>query len=75
MHSDTIFVPSGDTVNLSFNYLNSLGNFGMVFKPKSDSIIIKTIEVPIENKSNQIGYFVGSFGIGAILGIIAGMSK
>ena len=76
VHSDTIFVPSGDTVNLSFNYLNNSGNFGMVFKPKSDSIITKTVEIPQEkNDANNIGYFVGSFGIGAILGILVGLQR
>jgi hypothetical protein len=74
VHSDTIFVPSGDTINMSFNYKNNLGNFGLLYKPKPDSIIVKTIQVPEQNNSNY-GYFVGSFGIGAILGIIAGMAN
>jgi len=74
--SDTIFVPSGDTLNLSFNYSKNLGTFGLEYRPKTDSMEIKTIQVPQDNtNSNNIGYFVGSFGIGAILGIIAGMSN
>lgn len=74
--SDTVFVPSGDTINMSFNYFNNLGRFGLEYKPKADSIIYKTIELPTNNDTgNNVGYFVGSFGIGAILGILVSLQK
>ena len=51
VQADSVLLPSGDTLNMAFSYAERRGNFSLVFKPRPDSIITKTIlqQVPTDD--------------------------
>jgi hypothetical protein len=74
--SDSIVVPTGDTLNLAFNYANRKGNFSVVYKPRPDSVITNTVFMPIKSdEPYPYGAIIGTFGIGILVGVIGALSK
>lgn len=68
--SDSVLLPTGDTLNLAFNYLEKKGSFSVVYRPRPDSIITKIVNVPIHQEtSGDLGYVFGAFGVGVLVGI------
>ena len=72
--ADSVITSTNDTINMAFNYTNRRGYFSLVYRPRPDSIQVKTITVPVEEKQNY-GYLVGTFGLGLVLGVLAGVKK
>ena len=72
--ADSIITPTSDTINMAFNYANRKGFFSLVYRPRPDSIQVQTITVPVEAKQNY-GFLVGTFGLGLVLGVVAGAKK
>lgn len=73
--SDSIIVPSGDTLNLAFSYFDRKGNFSLLFRPRPDSILVKEVTIPImKEEPYPYGAILGAFGIGTILGIVLMMN-
>ena len=72
--ADSVITSTNDTINMAFNYTNRRGYFSLVYRPRPDSIQVKTITVPIEEKQNY-GYLVGTFGLGLVLGVLSGVKK
>jgi hypothetical protein len=72
--ADSVITPTNDTINMAFNYTNRRGYFSLVYKPRPDSIQIKTITLPVEERQNY-GYLVGTFGLGLVLGIMSGVRR
>lgn len=67
--SDSIIVPTGDTLNLAFNYSNRRGGFSLVFKPRPDSIQTKIITIPVKTEEYPYGTIIGAFGLGILVGV------
>lgn len=73
--SDSIIVPTGDTLNLAFNYQDRRGTFSLVYKPRPDSIIVKEILKPFEKESEYpYSHILGAIGVGIMIGVYS-MSK
>jgi hypothetical protein len=72
--ADSVITSTNDTINMAFNYINRRGYFSLVYRPRPDSIQVKTITVPVEEKQNY-GYLVGTFGLGLVLGVLGGVKK
>jgi len=72
--ADSVITSTNDTINMAFNYTNRRGYFSLVYRPRPDSIQVKTITVPVEEKQNY-GYLVGTFGLGLVLGVLGGVKK
>lgn len=73
--SDSIIVPTGDTLNLAFNYFQRKGSFSMVYKPRPDSIVYREILKPIEKEIEYpYSHILGAIGIGIMIGVYS-MSK
>lgn len=72
--ADSIITPTSDTINMAFNYANRKGFFSLVYRPRPDSIQVQTITIPVEAKQNY-GFLVGTFGLGLVLGVVAGAKK
>ncbi len=75
--ADSVITNTGDTLNLAFSYHDRKGNFSLVFKPRPDSVLIKTIEIPITepNKLSDFGALLGTFGLGLLIGVGAVLSR
>ena len=75
--ADSVITTTGDTIQVAFSH-NPFDKsfFSMVVKPRPDSILTKTIEIPIvhEEKSTDIAWIISSFAIGIGIGIL-GASK
>jgi len=72
--ADSVITSTNDTINMAFNYTNRRGYFSLVYRPRPDSIQVKTITVPVEEKQNY-GFLVGTFGLGLVLGVLGGVKK
>jgi len=72
--ADSVITSTNDTINMAFNYTNRRGYFSLVYRPRPDSIQVKTITVPVEEKQNY-GYLCGAFGLGLVLGVLGGARK
>ena len=72
--ADSVITSTNDTINMAFNYTNRRGYFSLVYRPRPDSIQVKTITLPVEEKQNY-GYLVGTFGLGLVLGVLGGVKK
>lgn len=67
--SDSIIVPTGDTINLAFNYMNRKGSFSLVYKPRPDSIVFREIIKPVKSEEPfPYGHILGAIGLGILLG-------
>lgn len=74
--ADSVLLPSGDTLNMAFSYADRRGNFSLVFKPRPDSIITKTILYPVlTDEPYPYGAIIGTFGLGILIGVAAALSK
>lgn len=75
--ADSVITTTGDTIQVAFSH-NPFDKsfFSMVVKPRPDSILTKTIEIPVmvESKTNDIGWIISAFAIGLGIGIL-GTSK
>lgn len=75
--ADSVITTTGDTIQVAFSH-NPFDKsfFSMVVKPRPDSILTRTIEIPIvhEEKSTDIAWIISSFAIGIGIGIL-GASK
>ena len=67
--SDSIIVPTGDTLHLAFNYAERKGAYSLVYRPRPDSIILKTITIPVKENRFPFEETIGAFGIGILLGV------
>lgn len=74
--ADSVLLPTGDTLNLAFNYWERKGSFSVVYRPRPDSIVTRTVHIPVmqETKSN-LEYIFGAFGVGILVGIGAMLSN
>jgi hypothetical protein len=70
--SDSIIVPTGDTLNLAFNYFQRKGSFSMVYKPRPDSIVYREILKPIIKESEYpYSHILGAIGVGILIGVFS----
>ena len=68
--ADSVIVPTGDTLNLAFNYQDRRGSFSLVFKPRPDTIMTREILKPIETEAPfPFAAIFGALGLGTILGL------
>jgi hypothetical protein len=75
--ADSVITNTGDTIQVAFSHKPfDKSYFSMVVKPRPDSILTRTIEIPIvhEEKSTDIAWIISSFAIGIGIGIL-GASK
>lgn len=74
--SDSVVTSTGDTLNLSFGYHNRKGAFSVVFRPRPDSIVLREVQVPVRSEEpTPYGTYLGMFGLGLLIGVVAGLSK
>ena len=75
--ADSVITTTGDTIQVAFTH-NPFDKsfFSMVVKPRPDSILTKTIEIPViqESKTTDIGWILSAFAIGLGVGLL-GASK
>lgn len=69
--ADSVIVPTGDTLNLAFNYSNRRGGFSLVFKPRPDSVITQVVTVPVYKEDYPYGAIIGTFGLGILVGVVS----
>lgn len=72
--ADSVITTTGDTVNVSFNHSKEKSYFSMVVKPRPDSILTKTIEIPAmqDKQTTDIGWIISAFAIGIGIGLLGG---
>ena len=72
--SDSVITKTKDTVNMAFTYANRKGYFSLVFKPRPDSIVVNTIQIPVIQPKimTDLAWVVGAFGIGLGVGAYYG---
>jgi hypothetical protein len=71
--ADSVITTTGDTIQVAFSHIPfDKSFFSMVVKPRPDSILTKTIEIPIiqESKTTDIGWIISAFAIGLGIGIL-----
>lgn len=73
--ADSVITTTGDTIQVAFSHIPfDKSFFSMVVKPRPDSILTKTIEIPViqESKTTDIGWIISAFAIGLGIGILGG---
>ena len=71
--ADSVITTTGDTIQVAFSHVPfDKSFFSMVVKPRPDSILTKTIEIPViqESKTTDIGWIISAFAIGLGIGIL-----
>jgi hypothetical protein len=71
--ADSVITTTGDTIQVAFSHIPfDKSFFSMVVKPRPDSILTKTIEIPIiqESKTTEFGWIISAFAIGLGIGIL-----
>lgn len=72
LQSDSVITNTGDTVNMSLSHSKDNTYFSFLLRPRPDSIVYKTIQVPIIEKSasTDFAWIVSAFAIGIGIGIL-----
>jgi hypothetical protein len=71
--ADSVITTTGDTIQVAFSHVPfDKSFFSMVVKPRPDSILTKTIEIPViqESKTTEFGWIISAFAIGLGIGIL-----
>lgn len=71
--ADSVITTTKDTLHVSFTH-NPRNNsyFSILFRPRPDSIITKTVELPVETikTTTDLGWLVSAFTIGLAVGVL-----
>lgn len=72
--ADSVITSTGDTINVAFTHKVNESYFSMIVKPRPDSILTKTIEVPVikEVSTTEIGWIISALAIGLGIGLLGG---
>ena len=71
--ADSVITTTGDTIQVAFSHIPfDKSFFSMVVKPRPDSILTKTIEIPViqESKTTEFSWIISAFAIGLGIGIL-----
>ena len=73
VQADSTITTIGDTIYVSFNHNKDSSYFNMLVKPRPDSILTKTIEVPVvkEVEKTEFTWILWAFVVGVLTGMVA----